>query len=159
MTNWMAKLLKREFEVRLFISFGIVLGVVIPSLSFLSHVPSSAVLCAEFSGLSTPNALTASYVLAAFIMTVASILRMWAGSILTSNTIMSFRAHSDCLMLEGPYQLVRHPIYLSDLIAMAGFSLVLPPLGLLLPLLLNLHYWHPCESISWGGRRQARTTL
>ncbi|MBE3110143.1 MAG: DUF3419 family protein, partial [Acidobacteria bacterium] len=52
----------------------------------------------------------------------------------------SFEVKTDALFSSGPYQLVRNPIYLADLIAFTGFALCLPPIGLLLPVLLFLHY-------------------
>jgi S-adenosylmethionine-diacylglycerol 3-amino-3-carboxypropyl transferase len=54
--------------------------------------------------------------------------------------MMSFEVKTDALLSSGPYQLVRNPIYLADLIAFTGFALGLPPIGLLLPGLLFLHY-------------------
>ncbi len=53
---------------------------------------------------------------------------------------MSFKVKTDALLSSGPYKLVRNPIYLADLVAFTGFALCLPPIGLLLPVLLFLHY-------------------
>ena len=53
---------------------------------------------------------------------------------------MSFEVKTDALLSSGPYEIVRNPIYLADLIAFTGFALGLPPVGLLLPVLLFLHY-------------------
>ena len=69
-------------------------------------------------------------------MLSASFLRMWAGSILTSRTIMAFKVQKDLLNTTGPYALARNPIYLADMIALCGFALCLNPVGLALPLLI-----------------------
>jgi S-adenosylmethionine-diacylglycerol 3-amino-3-carboxypropyl transferase len=73
-------------------------------------------------------------------MAAASFLRIWSGSVLTSKRMMSFAVKTDELLSAGPYRLVRNPIYLADLVAFCGFTLCLPPVGLLLPVLLFLHY-------------------
>lgn len=132
---------KLEFELRIFFSFGIV--VIVLALSFLifSRTPANSSLFGRYLGLSAGTSLTLGYVFAAFLALVASLLRMWAGSILTSRRMMSFRIQDDILLVEGPYLLVRNPIYLADLVAFCGFALCLPPVGLAMPVLLYLHYF------------------
>jgi hypothetical protein len=73
-------------------------------------------------------------------MVIASLLRMWAGSALSSQRMMAFRVQNDELITAGPYRFVRHPIYLADFIAFFGFALCLRPIGFLLPVLLYVHY-------------------
>jgi S-adenosylmethionine-diacylglycerol 3-amino-3-carboxypropyl transferase len=65
---------------------------------------------------------------------------MWAGSILSSQTVMSFKVQTATLQIHGPYYLVRNPIYLSDLTAIICFSFCLPLPALLMPVLFYLHY-------------------
>ena len=86
------------------------------------------------------RSLALGYLAAALFMAGASFLRIWSGSVLTSRRMMSFAVKTDALLSSGPYRLVRNPIYLADLIAFTGFALCLPPIGLLLPVLLFLHY-------------------
>lgn len=53
---------------------------------------------------------------------------------------MAFPVQNDVLIIRGPYRIIRNPIYLADLIAFFGFAFILTPIGLLLPVLLFLHY-------------------
>ncbi len=66
---------------------------------------------------------------------------MWAGSILTSRTVMAFKIQNSKLQISGPYIFVRNPIYFADLIAFTALSFCLRPIGLLIPLLIYLHYY------------------
>ena len=134
------KIQKFEFESRIFVSFSIVIFICVLSFSIFAHTPASAVIIGKIVGLSGATSLSAGFFIAALIAAGASVLRMWSGSILTSNRMMAFRVQNDSLMIKGPYLLVRNPIYLADLIAFVGFALCLPPIGVLMPVLLYLHY-------------------
>ena len=132
---------KTWFEVRIFISLSIV--TVISALSFLSfkNYPSSIELAGGWFGLSTSLSIRYGYLIVAFLVLFASIVRMWAGSILTSKTVMAFRVQNSKLALSGPYNFVRNPIYFADLIAFTALSLCLRPIGLLIPVLIWIHYY------------------
>lgn len=140
MKDLIMKIQKFEFEARIFVSFSIVIFVCVLSFSIFAQSPANAVIFARMAGISAGTSLSAGYLIVAFFALAASLLRMWSGSVLTSNRMMAFRIQDDSLLIKGPYLLVRNPIYLADLFAFFGFSLVLPPVGLLLPVLLYLHY-------------------
>ncbi|MEW6456807.1 MAG: DUF3419 family protein [Acidobacteriota bacterium] len=140
MQKFFLKILKFEFEARIFISFIIVIFVSALSFSMFYHSPSNAIIIGKIIGSSAETSMAAGYLVVAFFMLLASILRSWSGSILTSQRMMSFRVQVDKLMTAGPYLLVRNPIYLADLIAFCGFALCLTPIGIFLPVLLLLHY-------------------
>jgi protein-S-isoprenylcysteine O-methyltransferase Ste14 len=133
--------LKRlEFEARIFVSFGIVSGVC--ALSFLvgsDSRPTFVQLLNAFDLLER-TALTLGYSCIAVAMLFVSILRMWAGSVLTPVRVMAFKVQADALKTSGPYRIVRNPIYLADFIAMCAFAVCLPPIGLLMPALFFIHY-------------------
>jgi S-adenosylmethionine-diacylglycerol 3-amino-3-carboxypropyl transferase len=134
------KLQKAEFEARIFISLSMVL--VISLISFLGF-PSAAcnmTIAGKWFGWLPQVSVRIGHLFVALLMLVASLLRMWAGSMLTSGRVMSFKVQHDRLLHTGPYLLVRNPIYLADLIALFGFALCLKPIGLLLPLLLYTHH-------------------
>jgi S-adenosylmethionine-diacylglycerol 3-amino-3-carboxypropyl transferase len=134
------KIQKFEFEGRIFISFGIVALMCVLSFVPFDEVPSSILIIGEWVDLAPNQAYQFGYLIVAAIMVGASLLRMWAGSILTSQRMMAFKVQKDKLEIAGPYLLVRNPIYLADLFAFFGFALCLKPIAILLPILLYLHY-------------------
>lgn len=131
---------KAEFEARIFVSFGIVASVCILSATVFAGKPSLFVLCGQLLGITSATAMTFGYLSEVAVMILASLLRMWAGSVLTPHRVMAFRVQVDALKTTGPYRLVRNPIYLADFIALCGFSLCLPLAGLLMPVLFYVHY-------------------
>ncbi len=140
MADLLMTIRKFEFEFRIFISFGLVILVSALSFSVFADRPLNAVAVGGLLGIPAPLARAFGYLAAALFMAGASFLRIWSGSVLTSRRMMSFEIKTDALLSAGPYQLVRNPIYLADLVAFTGFALCLPPIGLLLPVLLFLHY-------------------
>jgi len=129
-----------EFEARIFISLGLVLLVCALSYTIYSTTSVNIISVGRAAGLSPASSLRFGYLVVAAIMAVASVFRMWAGSMLQSDRIMAFKVQADALITAGPYRLVRNPIYLADLIAYFGFGLCLPPTGMLLPVLIYVHY-------------------
>lgn len=132
--------LRFEFEARIFISFTLVAAVCFVSFMLFESADSAIVLAARPFGFQDGNVKTSMHAFAALVMIVASLLRMWAGSVLSSTRMMAFKVQTDTLVISGPYRFVRNPIYSADLLAMTGFALCLPPPGLLLPFLFFLHY-------------------
>jgi S-adenosylmethionine-diacylglycerol 3-amino-3-carboxypropyl transferase len=131
------KLLDYWFQARIFISFSIVIFVYALSFIFFGdHKPLYKII-SKAVGLTNHDLF---FIPAAFSLLLVSALRMWAGSLLSSDTVMSFKIKTNSLIIEGPFQLVRNPIYFADWLAMCTFSLFLPFTGLLLPLLFYLHY-------------------
>ncbi len=140
MTTRLGHLRRLEFEARIFVSFGLVAIVVVLSEIVFADSISTASHIGPWIGMDADEASHAGFLVAAAILIVATILRMWAGSVLTSTRVMAFGVQNDALLTRGPYRLSRNPIYLADLVALAGFSLVLKPVGLVLPVLFVLHY-------------------
>jgi S-adenosylmethionine-diacylglycerol 3-amino-3-carboxypropyl transferase len=129
-----------EFEARIFISLSIVLTVYLISFLEFPGVPGTMILIGNLFGLSPELSVRTGFILAAIIMVMATLLRMWAGTVLSSERVMSFKVRKDVLSSTGPYQISRNPIYLADLLAFFGFALCLSPIGLIMPVLLFLHY-------------------
>lgn len=132
--------LRFEFEARMFISFTVVAAVCLLSFTLFESADTVIVLAARPLGFPAGNVKAAMHAFAALVMIVASLLRMWAGSVLSSARMMAFKVQTDTLVISGPYRFVKNPIYSADLLAMTGFALCLPPPGLLLPFLFFLHY-------------------
>jgi len=129
-----------EFESRIFVSLTIVLAVCLLSYLLFDASQANAALAGRLLRLSQTSSLRIGFLIAALLMVLASVLRMWAGSVLSSDRVMAFKVQKDRLLTRGPYRLVRNPIYLADLIAMNAFGLCLPPTGALLSLLMYAHY-------------------
>ena len=135
-----SSLQKAEFEARIFVSFSIVLTVCLLSATVFAGSPPVLVLLGRPFGLRASAAISFGFWAEAALMIAVSLLRMWAGSVLTPHRVMAFRVQVDMLKTAGPYHFVRNPIYLADFVAMCGFSLCLPIAGLLMPALFYAHY-------------------
>ncbi len=134
------KIRQVEFKYRIFISFGIVIFVSVLSFITFAHLPSNVLYIGKFLGLASDILISIGFLFTSILLILASALRIWAGSLLSSQTMMSFQIKADSIVLTGPYHYVRNPIYLADFIAFCGFTMCLPPIGILLPVLLYLHY-------------------
>jgi S-adenosylmethionine-diacylglycerol 3-amino-3-carboxypropyl transferase len=132
------KIKKLEFEARIFVSFSIVILVCVTSFVFFSHFDAGYIYIFKLFELEKHASIM--FLFASALMVAISILRMWAGSLLSSKTVMSFKVQSDSLIISGPYLLVRNPIYFSDLLALSTLALFLPVTGLLMPILFYIHY-------------------
>lgn len=127
------------FQSRIFISLSIVIS--ISAFSFLlAEGPATIEIIGKLFGLPSGAAIQYGYLLTALIVLSASAMRMWAGTILTSQTVMKFKVQNNTFITTGPYSFVRNPIYFADLIAFSSLSLCLTPVGLLIPLLIFFHY-------------------
>lgn len=132
------KIRKIEFEARIFVSFSIVIITCLISLIFFNGYEKNYITILRLFGIEEYSYFMFLFVAVLFVF--ISLLRMWAGSLLSSKTVMSFKVQSDSLIIDGPYFLVRNPIYFSDLLALTVFSLFLPLSGLIMPVLFYLHY-------------------
>jgi S-adenosylmethionine-diacylglycerol 3-amino-3-carboxypropyl transferase len=132
---------KTWFESRIFISLSIVTIVTTISFLLFANAPSTLEIAGSWFGLASGLSVRYGYLIIAFLVLFASLIRMWAGSVLTSKTVMAFRVQNSKLALSGPYKFVRNPIYFADLIAFSALSLCLKPVGLLIPVLIRVHYY------------------
>jgi S-adenosylmethionine-diacylglycerol 3-amino-3-carboxypropyl transferase len=141
MKSLVVQVRKTWFEVRIFISLSIVTIVTAFSFLLFKNAPSTLEIAGSWVGLTSELSVRYGYIIIAFLVLVASLIRMWAGSVLTSKTVMAFRVQNSRLALSGPYKFVRNPIYFADLIAFSALALCLKPVGLLIPLLIWVHYY------------------
>jgi len=132
-------LLITEFEYRIFISLSIVIASCLICFGYFPDTPPLfRQILKEISLNKVPS--SAVFITAAFLMIVVSLLRMWAGTALSSEIVMTFKVRTDILNREGPYKLVRNPIYLADWIAISVFTFFLHPVGIVMPVLFYIHY-------------------
>jgi protein-S-isoprenylcysteine O-methyltransferase Ste14 len=67
---------------------------------------------------------------AAILAAIGLWLRVWGTGQISAATMMSMSVSTDRLVTTGIYSLVRHPLYLGDLLIFGGYALFLfPPLG------------------------------
>jgi S-adenosylmethionine-diacylglycerol 3-amino-3-carboxypropyl transferase len=156
MSTLLLRIQKIEFESRIFVSFGLVAAISALSFTVYAGLPANAVALGRAVRMPGDAAAAGGFAAAALFSAAASFLRIWAGSVLTSRRMMSFKVKVDAFVTVGPYRIVRNPIYLADLIAFTGFTLVLPPVGLLLPVLLYGHYTQLIRYEELSLRRQYR---
>ncbi|NND33131.1 MAG: hypothetical protein HKN76_11115, partial [Saprospiraceae bacterium] len=119
----LAKFRKFEFENRIFFSLGIVLIICLLTFFVYPDKPKVMVILGRELGFSDQQANKLGFFVLAGITMVASLLRMWAGTVLSSPRVMSFKIQKEHLADEGPYKFTRNPIYLSDLICFSAFVL------------------------------------
>ncbi len=127
MDSLLDRTLRFEFEARIFVSLCIVLFVCVISFGILGGTETSLSFVLRGCGVKHPSTRLVGYLMAALILAIASLLRMWSGSLLSSQRVMSFQVRNDALMTSGPYSFVRNPIYFADFLAMCGFALCMPP--------------------------------
>ncbi|MGE5436502.1 MAG: DUF3419 family protein [Syntrophothermus sp.] len=137
MKNFLNKILKFEFEYRIFFSLSIVLLTCF--LSFTFYAESLSIIQLMIPG-NPQIVLSLSFILLALYLIPVSLLRMWAGNLLSSERVMSFKIVNDLLVVKGPYKLTRNPIYFSDIAAICGFTFCLPLPGVIMPFLFYIHY-------------------
>jgi S-adenosylmethionine-diacylglycerol 3-amino-3-carboxypropyl transferase len=134
------RLRRLEFENRIFISLSIVLVISLLSFLVFRGEITSIEIIGSWIGLPGIASIRYGYYLVALVVLLASIVRMWAGSILSSRTVMAFKIQNNHFEVSGPYNFVRNPIYFADLLAFTALSFCLRPIGLLIPILIYLHY-------------------
>ena len=125
MTKSFSPMRRFHYESRMFISLAIV-----TTAGFLfggTHRASDPLLAALARLLNAEygTILSFAFVAAACAMLVATLLRMCRRNAPDSQPLMAFPVQDDRLVTNEPYQLVRNPIYLADMIAVTGAGLTL----------------------------------
>jgi len=141
MKSFFVRIRKTWFEIRIFISLSIVVTISLISFLLFKNTPTNIEIAGHWFGLSSLLSIRYGFSIIAVFVLSASLIRMWAGSILTSKTVMAFKIQNSKWTISGPYNFVRNPIYFADLIAFTALSLCLRPIGLLIPALISLHYY------------------
>ena len=102
MTMLLSKLWKIEFEGRIFVSFTIAATVMGLSYRIFPDEPSALELMGSVVGLVPRDTLRLGYVCLALLFGLCSVVRMWAGSLLTPGRVMSFQIQTDLFSRAGP---------------------------------------------------------
>ncbi|HUI60544.1 MAG TPA: isoprenylcysteine carboxylmethyltransferase family protein [Steroidobacteraceae bacterium] len=113
-----------EFRHRALI-FGLILGCSFP-LYAVDPRNSVAVLANWLEARYALDAVRSARLLwlsAALLLAIAALIRTWASSYLQAEVVYAQRVQSAVLVADGPYRLVRNPLYLANIlmaVAMAG---------------------------------------
>jgi len=140
MNTLLHRLWRIEFEARIFVSFTIAATVMGLGYAVYPDEPSTLELIGSVMGLAPRDAVRLGYGCLALLFGLCSLVRMWAGSLLTPDRVMSFEIQTDLFSRHGPYRIVRNPIYWSDLSALSLIAACLPWPGLVMPFLFGCHY-------------------
>lgn len=63
------------------------------------------------------------------IVVLALLLRIWGSSYLSASTVWDERAHSERIIIAGPFRFVRHPLYLGNVLLAIGLGAIAPMPG------------------------------
>ena len=97
---------------------------------------SSLALLVRIAGVPTGPFVRVGYLMLALLNILSSALRIWAGGTLGGTRMMAVQTQTTALFTSGPYAHVRNPIYLADILTLAGMGFVVPWPGTLLVWLL-----------------------
>jgi protein-S-isoprenylcysteine O-methyltransferase Ste14 len=112
-----------------FFAHRVELASLIGGIGFAFYLGWSKSLLHELAfGLSLPSDVfvRAGYWFLALMNLAASAIRIWAGGTLGGARMMAVDVQTDALITAGPYRHVRNPIYLADILTLAGMGLVVP---------------------------------
>jgi protein-S-isoprenylcysteine O-methyltransferase Ste14 len=75
-------------------------------------------------------------VMGALVAALGAVLRVWGTAYLGSSTVYHMQMQAGILMADGPYRYVRNPLYLGSAFAILATTLIMPPTGALLVIVL-----------------------
>jgi protein-S-isoprenylcysteine O-methyltransferase Ste14 len=113
--------------------FGLIFSFSFP-LYFLDHQNSTAALASWLgSRLQRVPDLVARllFAFAAILMIVAALLRTWASSYLCAGVVYAAELKTDSLVADGPYRLVRNPLYFANVLMVIGMGAMMSRMGFL----------------------------
>ncbi|SEG17652.1 Protein-S-isoprenylcysteine O-methyltransferase Ste14 [Bryocella elongata] len=86
--------------------------------------------------LTFPGAVLALIGLALVLTGAAALLRVWGAAYVGSGVVRSASMHGEALLADGPYRHTRNPLYLGTMLHTIGISLLMPPSGAILAVVL-----------------------
>lgn len=132
-----------EFRLRMAIMVTlIVLGFWAPWIGLLHSGPRISLL--EWlalqlgrSGAAPFSMATALVIVAAGLMAaLAAVLRVWGTAYLGAGTVNHLEMQAGAVMADGPYRLVRNPLYLGSWLLIGAIAFLMPPTGALFTMAL-----------------------
>ena len=131
-TNW-------EFRNRALL-FGLIFAFSFP-LYFLDHQNSTGALASWLgSRFQTDPDLAARllFAFAAVLLIVAALFRTWASSYLRAGVVYAAEVKTDSLVADGPFRLVRNPLYFANVLMVVAMGAMMSRLGFLVAVVAML---------------------
>jgi protein-S-isoprenylcysteine O-methyltransferase Ste14 len=107
----------------------------------LDRVNSGAAIgkwLSHLTALTDDTAIRLVFVIAAALVVAAAAIRTWATAYLHSNVVHDASLHADRLVADGPYRLVRNPLYLGTTLLSFGMGPMTSRLGFIVLVMGNL---------------------
>jgi protein-S-isoprenylcysteine O-methyltransferase Ste14 len=119
-----------EFRNRALV-FGLIFGLTFPLYALDRH--NAGVAIANWIGpaLKVTTHFMARFLIyfGAALLAGAAILRTWASSYLRAEVVYAAGVKTESLVAEGPYRLVRNPLYLGNVMLAAGLGVMMSRIG------------------------------
>lgn len=115
------------------------IGVFAPPTGFASRVSTLewlATILTRLGLLSFTQAAPFVIVMGSLVAALAVILRLWGAACLDPSIVQHHEMHSAAVVAAGPYRFVRNPLYIGTWCVFASASLVMPPSGMLVSMVL-----------------------
>jgi protein-S-isoprenylcysteine O-methyltransferase Ste14 len=131
-----------EFRFRLiFMTLVIVLGFWAPWIEYLHWgTRTTAWLWLGFEigglGISSAAGIRAATALTILVAAAAAAVRVWGTTYLGTGTVNNTEMKAGAVMADGPYRYVRNPLYLGSWLMVAAISVLMPPTGALVTMVL-----------------------
>ena len=131
-----------EFRFRMIImTLAVVLGFAAPWIELLHWgTRTTAWLWLGFElgglGVSANVAIKAVTSLAILVAAIAAAVRIWGTAYLGVGTVNNQEMKAGTVMADGPYRFVRNPLYIGSWLTIAAISVLMPPTGALVTMIL-----------------------
>jgi len=132
-----------EFRFRLWISFAlVVLGFWAPWIELLhwdsrgNHTWGWLVFELGGLGISSTTGFMLVTALAIASAALAALLRVWGTAYLGTGTVFNAEMKAGDVLADGPYRHMRNPLYLGNLLDFVAISILMPPSGAAVSLVL-----------------------
>jgi protein-S-isoprenylcysteine O-methyltransferase Ste14 len=138
----MMKATALEFRFRLiFMTLVIVFGFWAPWIEYLHWgTRTTAWLWLGFEirglGISSAAGIQVATVLTILVAAAAAAVRVWGTAYLGTGTVNNTEMKAGAVMADGPYRYVRNPLYLGSWLMVAALSVLMPPTGALVTMVL-----------------------
>lgn len=123
------KILRVNFEYRVLISY-LIFGIALLTLVFSKYYTYNII--ADYFRWNRKTVLSVTFIIIGILNLVTWLFRSYAGGFLKGHTAVNKEVLTDTLVTSGPYEYVRNPLYLSDIISMTSIGFAGPPVAIII---------------------------